>query len=281
MSEVTNDQSKVNAAPVYLDIDKSVYIPKVHFSVDENFMYNKLIQFGQIYRIDFIPVYKKYGFQEDLTSNIKSAFVHFSNIREDFEYRIRTEGRITFYTDIGAEYWIILESKNRIQPTMMNNAQIVDNCRYLENIITEQEKKIQELENKLDALRNVVRQLIGGMFNQVTQNGIIQEHLYNLFSEDTNQAPNFTYNSQNKWLSWPTTRQGDENERRIEALEKVISDMYRNDTSTHSSMPELISPDYVNVIDPEIYDVSSTSSNDSYSNLEQKLTNSYYLYGNN
>ena len=298
MTEITNYpyvyQPENTAVPGYLDMEKSIYIPKVHFSVDEMFMYKKLVQFGQIYRIDFVPVYKKPGFQEDMTSNVKSAFVHFANIREDFEYSIRTEGRITFYTDIGKEYWIILEAKNPIQPTMMNNAQIVDNCRYLENLVTEQEKKIQELENKLEGMRNVVYQLIGGMFNQDTQYGIIQSYSNHLFPQDKITGNG---NNESKWDNWPTTRQGDENEKRIEALEKVVYDIYNvtpyifneeeNEISTHSSMPELISPDEQdsdeddNLPEPQLYEVSSTSSYESLSSLERRFRNTYHLYENN
>jgi hypothetical protein len=286
-------QPENTAVPGYLTMEKSIYIPKVHFSVDENFIYNKLIEFGQIYRIDFVPVYKKPGFQEDMTANMKSAFVHFANIREDFEYRIRTEGRITFYTDIGTEYWIILEAKNPIQPTMMNNAQIVDNCRYLENMVNEQQEKIQDLETKLERVSQVVYQLLGGLYNQETQKHIIQEYFNCMYPEHEGEME--TNNTNLTCSPWPTTRQGDEHEKRIEVLEKVVCDIYNvtsclfndeeNEVSTHSSMPELITPYYDDSEDdgsvPELYDVSSASSYESLPSLERKIRNSYELCGNN
>lgn len=287
-------QPENTAVPSYLDMAKSIYIPKVHFSVNETFIYNKLVQFGYISRIDFVPVYKKAGFQEDMSSNVKSAFVHFSTIREDFEFRIRTEGRVTFYTDIGKEYWIILEAKNPIQPTMMNNAQIVENCRYLETIIGEQEKQIQKLEDKLEDIETVVRQIIGGIYNHETQSGAIDNHMDTIFNV---VKDGYSYANTSKWNSWPTTRQGDENEKRIKLLEKVVCDIYNvtpylfngedNETSsTHSSMPGLIGPSDEEDIgasnaDGVVHDVSSTSSYGSVSSFERRIRNSYDLCGNN
>ena len=58
----------------------------------------------------------------------------------------------------------------------MNVHQIVENGRYLENLlenqskkIEEQDKTIKELENKFKGIEAVVLQLICGLFNQETQ----------------------------------------------------------------------------------------------------------------
>jgi hypothetical protein len=92
----------------------------------------------------------------------------------------------------------------------MNNPQIVENCRFLE-------RKVTELSDQLEGARNVIYQLIGGLFNQETQSGIIDMHNDSLFPECEQK---FKYDM--KESIWPTTRQGDELERRVADLEKKL-----------------------------------------------------------
>jgi hypothetical protein len=181
---------------------------------------------------------------------------------------------------------------------MMNIHQVVENSRHLENLVEEQKNKIQELEEKMDNMDSVIKQLIGGLFCQSTQEGILDTHLGVLDGEDfsSKTLPENTHN----WSNWPTTRQGDECEKRITALEDCMQDMLQfenprhaliapmfdceeqdnyllmrkhennhmdcdNDSiSTHSSMPDLM-------------DINSVGSNESY----ERIRNSYELCGNN
>ena len=81
----------------------------------------------------------------------------------------------------------------------------------------EPESKIDSLEKKLDGVGNVVYQLLGGLFNQETQSGMLNSHLCCLrgseysdeFYEDTS--------------IWPTTRQGDKHEEEIKLLKQQVS----------------------------------------------------------
>jgi hypothetical protein len=194
---------------------------------------------GEISRIDFTPIGKKPGFLESTTDNeyLKSAFVHFSTlsmwgltIKSTLEF---PDGSFTFYPDKlnPNQYWILLKARNPIQETMMNNSQIVENCRFLEEKLIDQSEKlsqqaeiIQSLKSELKGVQQVVYQLLGGLFCQSSQRGILEHHVDLLFSESERVKSRFDDSEpdNSKWTNWPTTRQGDEAERRIEALEAQV-----------------------------------------------------------
>jgi hypothetical protein len=121
------------------------------------------------------------------------------------------------------------------------------------------------MEEKLDGLQRVVYQLLGGLFNQDSQDGTLGRHLNTLFKNDNQDDEEDT----SKWTSWPTTRQGDENADRIAALEAQILAL-KNDTdsvSTHSSMPGLIALNESESDDetssmPDLVEASSDSDNE-------------------
>jgi TolA-binding protein len=59
----------------------------------------------------------------------------------------------------------------------MNIHQVVENSRHLENLVEEQKNKIQELEKKMDNMNEVIRQFVGGLYCQRTQQGILENFL--------------------------------------------------------------------------------------------------------
>ena len=268
---------------------------------------------GTVSHIDFTPINKKPGFGEKVDDVVKSAFVHFSNLimTPDNQYyydSIYTCGNVSFwdtilYTDTPyklqvslKEYWICLKNTKPVQRTMMNIHQVVENGRHLENLIEEQadklkaqEETINNLSEKLENVHQVVYQLLGGLFNQETQSNSLQHHIDVLYSEKRIRRSRFQEPDFSKWENYPTTRQGDDSERRIEALEQQVKSMLifdypeavftpqeddDNSISTHSSMPELIDIDSVSTHSsmPELEEVSVDS--------EQRIRNSFELCGN-
>jgi hypothetical protein len=187
------------------------------------------------------------------------------------------------------EYWVILRNKNPVPQTMMNIHQVVENGRHLENVILKQNKKLEEqsqkleeqsqkleeqsqkleeqsqkleeqdatikkLESKLDGIHTVVYQLIGGLFNQGNQRDILGEHSKCLFPETSQEYTCDALPEKNKWTIYPTTRQGDECERRVEALEQTVRDMLNFDfpePQEHYDEAELLHRCNVNYIEPE------------------------------
>lgn len=208
----------------------SVYIPRISsFVRHEDIVYEFQTSFiADVVRIDFTTINKKPGFiEENIEANVKSAFVHFLN---PLSYTVAIEMMINAFSQNKAykfkpscfeEYWLILPNKNPVQHTFMNNAQIVENCRYLEKKVEEQSKTIQQMENRLKDIDLVLYHLVNGLFNKKTQNSILHNYISYLSTEDSTNDTECEYQTKD-WDIWPTTRQGDECEERINMLESTI-----------------------------------------------------------
>ena len=221
----------------------SIYIPRVSTCHTEVSIKNIMssYQIGSVERVDFTPINKKPGFGENVDDVVTSAFVHFSDpiLGYDNCYNYRSDsylGISHFWDTISAnqpyklqislnEYWICLKNKNPVQRTMMNIHQVVENSRHLENLVEEQKNKIQKLEEKIDNMDSVIKQLVGGLFCQSTQEGALDTHMGVLDGEDLSSKP--LPENTHKWTHWPTTRQGDECEKKISALEDYLRDITR------------------------------------------------------
>jgi len=293
----------------------SIYIPRMAAHHDKDSIINVMSNYGigTVSHVDFTPINKKPGFGEKVDDVVKSAFVHFSDpmMGSDNNYHYnsrRTLGNENFWNIVLyrdgpyklqislSEYWLCLENTKPVQRTMMNIDQVVENSRHLENLIEEQAKtiedqsyKIEELSKKLDNVTQVVYQLLGGLFNQSSQCDTLRQHIDVLYTGEIQPRSRHDEPDDSNSEQWPTTRQGDDSERRIEALEQQVKSMLNfdypeavftpqedddNSISTHSSMPELIDIDSVSTHSsmPELEEVSVDS--------EQRIRNSFELCGN-
>ena len=206
----------------------SIYIPRMSISTTEenvkDVFHNSNI--GKVKRVDFTTINKKDGFYEanvGSDANVKTAFVHFDQYYDNDKAnklieKLKNDDTQKLYV-AKFKYWLLLKAKTVIPDTIMNNHQIVANCQFLENKIYEQDKTIQRLSDEIYSMRAVVAQLIGGLFCHKEQRGIMNKHLDILYNDDT--TPEIKC-EEGKWEEFPTTRQGDENEKRIEKLEALI-----------------------------------------------------------
>ena len=214
----------------------SIYIPRMATYHTEISIKNIMCSFriGNVVRVDFTQINKKPGFGENVDDVVMSAFVHFSgplgfdnstleNI--DFWNTISSDQPYRLYINSN-EYWICLRNKNPVQYTKMNIHQIVENGRHLENLIKEQQTVIDNLTKKLERTDSIVYQLLGGLFNKSTQSEALGYHLA-ILGENLEFNGMMNYDT-SKWGSWPTTRQGDECEKKITELEHIIGDMMNN-----------------------------------------------------
>jgi len=224
-------------------ITMSVYIPRISVECNEEYVKYVFAFYciGTVSHVDFTSMNKKPGFRENEVDGYRSAFVHFSHIT-------KTELHPAFWESIFSEksyklnlnpygmdhpknpYWICLKNKNPVKRTMMNIHQVVDNARYLEDLIEEQAKTIKQLKDEIEQLkdemvgvRNVVHQLIGGLFSSEDQKVIQQIHLDTLFRHRETEYPY----TQSKWNIQPTTAQGDYCERKMEDMEVRINELTR------------------------------------------------------
>lgn len=86
--------------------------------------------------------------------------------------------------------------------------------------IEDLKRELAATKTQLKDIREVVYQLVGGLYNQETQGNTMDHINLVLFSEDAD-VPNGEekYDNESKW---PTTRQGDKNEERIKKLEQTM-----------------------------------------------------------
>jgi len=80
-------------------------------------------------------------------------------------------------------------------------------------------KKFETHDNELERLRGVLYQLIGGVFNQITQRHTMSSYIDVLFGATSSEGETEGIEEE---THWPTTRQGDNNEKRIRKLEETI-----------------------------------------------------------
>lgn len=247
-----------------MSIYSSIYIPRMSVDhTEESIVYYMMkYHIGNVSHIDFTPINKKPGFGENVDQVVKSAFVHFSETRfcSDKVYRFQdgTDLRNSeFWQTIAngqpyklqisqKEYWLCLKNKNPIQRTMMNIHQVVENGRHLENLLMQQAEDIKNLkettenqEKIIQGLRNVVYQLIGGLYCQSTQAGMIDIHLSQLNIKSSKESIS---NDTHPFGNWPTTRQGDENSKRLDTIEHYIE---------HHILPEAKKSYYCEIEDDE------------------------------
>jgi hypothetical protein len=153
----------------------SIYIPRISLNHNEDTIRKVMHEFhiGTVSHVDFIPINKKPGFVEKFDQVMMSAFVYFSDpwlSSADDMYDFKSKkymGNIQFWNTIAAgnanqlnisekEYWLCLKNKKPVQRTIMNIHQVVENGRYLENLVQEQAKKIEELERNLEYIKNTI-----------------------------------------------------------------------------------------------------------------------------
>lgn len=166
---------------------KSIYIPRVLARHSEQyiieFMYYQ--EFGNVSRVDLIPVNKKRGFKEDFGKDangneIMSAFVHFDEIfNKDDDIWYLLENGESYKLGVSAdEYWILLKNKNPVKTTKMNIHQVVENCLELELKVENLENKIAELtEENIKTQKNL--SIIIANILQLTFDDKLKDHIKN------------------------------------------------------------------------------------------------------
>jgi hypothetical protein len=153
-----------------MKINTSIYIPRMSIAHNEDTIRKIINKFhiGTISHIDFTPINKKQGFNEDDDNLVMSAFIHFADPflcsdnlyhyypttcvkNDEFWNTIAANKQYKLYVN-SYEYWLCLKNKNPLKRTMMNIHQVVENGRYLEKLIEDQSKQIEKLEKKIELL---------------------------------------------------------------------------------------------------------------------------------
>ena len=84
---------------------------------------------------------------------------------------------------------------------------------------------------EIEKCKTVIYQLVGGLFNQKTQNGIVNEHISQLCGTKHEHAVEDEEDEEDEdedeeyGSIWPTTRQGDEHEERLRKMEEIMKNI--------------------------------------------------------
>ncbi len=222
----------------------SIYIPRIKSEDCREEYVSRVFDeagVGKVSRVDFTSIHKHAGFTEEHSDEELSAFIHFKQLYKNplvglILKHIQDENPFKFFPHktcafgdgnkrIGGPYWMLLPNLFPIPETTMNTSQIVENCRFLEKTVADQAERIILLENNLVNCVETVNQLIGGIWNQRTQGAVIDCHQKTLFGESDPFNPDTEEKDASNWGLWPTTRQGDANETRIEELERKLAEL--------------------------------------------------------
>lgn len=225
----------------------TIYIPRILSILTEFDVANIFGNFeiGFVSRVDFTAIGKKPGFKEEEESNVRAAFVHVqyfydTKLGDEIQAALEKEKEYRLYIS-DTSYWMLLKTKTPIKATNMNIHQVVDNCRYLEGIVEQQQKQIEEMSTLIKCLQGEVYQLIGGLYNQSTQTNMIEYHIASLYNDKENIKKYAETTDISKWDIWPTTRQGDHLEKQVEKIMAKLnisdsdSDSYYSDSDSYDS----------------------------------------------
>jgi hypothetical protein len=286
-------------------IAATIYIPRILSILNEFDVANIFGNFeiGFVSRVDFTAIGKKPGFKEEEESNVRAAFVHVqyfydTKLGDEIQEALEQEKEYRLYIS-DTSYWMLLKTKTPVKATNMNIHQVVDNCRYLEGIVEQQQKQIEEMSTLIKCLQGEVYQLIGGLYNQSTQNDMIKFHIAHLYN-DKEEADKYaeTTNS-SKWNIWPTTRQGDYLEKQVEKImtklnisdcdsdsdndsydSDDISCVYKRKMEEHANNLLGQKRSYESDSDSDNDNNSNSNSNSDSSNESERVKNSSTLCGN-
>lgn len=246
-----------------VNYELSIYIPRISVHMTEALVIKEFLSkdIGRVRRVDFVSIEKQKGFEEKLSPIWMSAFVHFDEI---FENRITYEikealekgenYKIVAYCS--NEYWLICKANAPIQETLMNNHQIVENCRHLEKTVQQQSLTINKLEKDIDRLQKAVYHLLGGLYCHKTQQHELHNSLTDLFGVDDLPWKPDTDRDEH-WCKYPTTRQGDNNECRLNDLEDRLDAIEKKTDINESIFGTNYSPIKINAEYDEICSFNS------------------------
>ena len=287
----------------------SFYIPRVNGKFTKTEVKNNIedrFLDCNIERIDFVSI-----LNQDKTVNptYRSAFIHMYLRNESASFQLYKttyveETAFKFYLNNKSDsYWLILKNKFPVPETELNLSQVVENARLLEERVSKQEEIIEYQATKIEKIESVVYQLLGGLFNHTTQDHFLEKHLTALLDNNEVCWSPTNCKTKSKWSHYPTTRQGDDSEIRIQELEKELkqvkrfvvfhdeykcrdedssdedsSDEEETDTnSTHSSMPGLV--EQIHIIEEDNDITSNEDDNDITSNEDDSTSTSYSMPG--
>ena len=146
-----------------MNTSTTIYISRVNLFHTEESLRTQLStsNIGIVCSVDFIIPNQTPGFQEPAHhSHFKAAFVHFRHLNNQHEFLTHIHSGKKFRIDVSStEFWLCSKAHHPVPRTIMNIHQVVDNCRYLELIVSKhtdtimaQQLRIQLIEQQLASI---------------------------------------------------------------------------------------------------------------------------------
>lgn len=167
------------------------------------------------------------------TDSNKAAFVRFQPYNNEFVIDVLRQlntGKGYEYKPLHNKCWMFMKARNKKpirdekkiteleKEVAEQKERIADQC----VIIQEMQNKMQQESRTLEAVRDTVYQLVGGLFNHQVQERNLTRMINNLYPENKPikvQSCEDTDETSSHFWCYPTTRQGDNLGKRIAMLE--------------------------------------------------------------
>lgn len=171
-----------------------------------------------------------------------------AELRREVDNRIsRMETRFDFkmnqMTDLLKNHQSIIQKQRELidvmcqeygnaSPRSAQNPTDCDTVREVHSLSERIERRNETVDFRIERLRQVMLQILGGIFNQTKQRRILKTHIGFLdFSDNEDSEDESSENVRREEEGpimedeiWPTTRQGDELEERVSRIEEMMKD---------------------------------------------------------
>jgi hypothetical protein len=109
-------------------------------------------------------------------------------------------------------------SSNSLNSFLSDMREMREQLQLMERFIAIQAEKIEKQAEKIENNNRVIYSLVNGLFNHSNQSKTIAEYTEMVFGESSEEEKEQYADlcNDNKWGNYPTTRQGDDHEKRIE-----------------------------------------------------------------
>jgi len=208
-----------------------------NYTVEDVVNMFRLLYIGDVRRVDFIQLETT-----SLSNNYQSAFVHMECFY--YSYVAETIQNTVFTCDdhyklwVGNnEYWWLMKNINPVVDTKLNIHQVVENAHILETRVLEQENKIKQQSEQIDRLQKIVEQFVGKCDELMNRES---DQIFSAAIDDLYCG----IRNQDKYM-WLTEDKKEDDNMSI---------------STYGSMPSLVDPDDLTVLDPDNISVSTHDS---------------------
>uniref|UniRef100_A0A6C0CKG8 RRM domain-containing protein n=1 Tax=viral metagenome TaxID=1070528 RepID=A0A6C0CKG8_9ZZZZ len=144
-----------------MKITNSLFIPRISFSVSKEDLRQYFTKYGLVCRVDFVSFNNNNGVG-------RRVYIHYQwyNFQSDMEIAIVKNGQYEIQNEkLGSLK--IFKNKNPVPFTELNLDQVAYNTIFIGDVVQEQNKKIENLESKIQALETLVESLTRNNKNSV------------------------------------------------------------------------------------------------------------------